>query len=332
MNKTTIHILPLFFLLIFSTGCANALNTMKIPLAEGYENPPIQIDNTTVEVACFDIQENPYSDSFGTLFTVELNISENERQYSTSLHYFLGTDGHNENYPTAFGKHLFGLEINDTETKPQAALTIEQNDFGQPFFIDLKQEAVIGSLTVRFDNAINEWSQYDPDEPAFCDTEVWFTLSENNEQMTFSFMAAHDLQAKGSLLFDWEDYQICVLDCFETIMLLKIDKKPIEKPDFGQPFSLELNQETVIGGLTVRFNDYWFKWKISDFPDGTTEREVSIGQIELSENGEEETIIFDSDDMNEKGELIFGWKDYSIQILSIPEREYLFTQLKIEKK
>lgn len=102
-----------------------------------------------------------------------------------------------------------------------------------------------------------------------------------------------------------------------------------EQNDFGKRFSLELNQEATIDGLTIRFNNYWFKWKLSPCPDGsTTQYEVNIGEIKLSETGEEKTISFDSDDWGEKGELIFEWKDYTMQILTFDKDSI---QLKVEK-
>lgn len=205
-------VITVFSLLIVSQGFTNTQNSMKVLLKEGYENLPIQIGNITVKVArLHTIQRENYCE-----ISAELNISENGRQYNTSLYYLKAeTDGLNENYPKAFDKYLFGLEVNDsdTEAKPEVTLTIEQNNFGKPFF-------------------------------------------------------------------------------------------------------LELNQETVIDGLAVHFNYYSRKWKVPYYQD-ESEYEVILGEIKLSENGEEEIILYDSDDRNEKGESIsvFEWKDYRICVL-----------------
>lgn len=223
MKKTIPHIL-LFFLLIFSAGCTQTQNTMKIPLTEGNENSSVKIENTTVEIVRLYIQDKPYSDHSFVL-SAELNISENDRQYTTSLGYWK-SESHIfiEDYPKAFGRYLYGLEINDTETKPQVFLTIERNDFGKPFFLELNQETTIDSLTVHFSSVINEWSEYAPDEPAFCDTEISFKLSENNQQQTLSFMATK-LHEKGNRPFYWKNYQIYVLNYSETSLQLNIEKK-----------------------------------------------------------------------------------------------------------
>lgn len=198
----------------------NAQNTMKIPLSEGYENQPVQIKNTTVNVARLYIIREKHN----TELSVELNISENDEQYNTSFFYLYTDDRPKSNVPKAFGKYLLGLEINDNIPKPEVFLTIEQNDFGKPFILDLNQEAVIDSLTIRFDSAIGEWSMYAPDEPAFCDTEIQFSLSENNVQKNFKFMDAYEFQTKGTLLFEWKSYRVWVLGCSETTMLLKVEK------------------------------------------------------------------------------------------------------------
>lgn len=323
MRPNKIYIIPLLLLSIFSAECSSAQTTIKIPLVEGYENSSIQIADTTVEIARFYIiQEENYRE-----VAAKLNISENDRQHSTSLYYSKGkADEISKNYPIAIGRHLFGLEINDNApgTKPEVSLTIEQNDFGNPFFLDLDREATIGSLTVRFDNSITGRASRSPKE-AFHDVGMaWIKLSEDGEEETITFDSDR-LFAEKQLSFEWKSYRIWVLAYSGTSVQLKIDKKPIEQNGFGKPFSLGLRQEAAVGGLTVRFDEA-VNETATYYPDGPEVCDTYI-RFTASESSEQEVFSFMANELDEKSSLLFTWKGYRIWVSGCSE---VALQLKVE--
>jgi hypothetical protein len=118
---------------------------------------------------------------------------------------------------------------------------VEKMDFGQVFFLELDQKAIIGNFSILFESIMSDWS-VDPDGNYFESREHFNILvSDDNEQKELHFGA---LYARGSekkllldswhgdvkdneneLLFEWKDYQIFVLDANERILTLKVCKK-----------------------------------------------------------------------------------------------------------
>lgn len=216
-------IIPLLFLLLFSAGDIDAGNKMKIPLVEGYDNPSFQIENTTVEPVRLYIQDKPYSDSSVTVF-LEMKIAENDQQHSTYLNYWeINTSGLKENYPKAFGKHLFSLEVNETKDKAEVSLIVEENDFGKPFFLELNQKTMIDSLFISFDMSVIGRGSRNADE-AFHDIGMgWIKLSANGEEETITF-DSDELFDKKRLSFDWKEYRMWILAYPETSVQLKVER------------------------------------------------------------------------------------------------------------
>ncbi|MDL2285626.1 hypothetical protein LJB93_02650 [Desulfovibrio sp. OttesenSCG-928-F07] len=101
-----------------------------------------------------------------------------------------------------------------------------------------------------------------------------------------------------------------------------------EQNSLGKPFDLELNQQVIINDLTLCFEYSSIKRK-KPFLQGEGAYEVLVACIKLLKDGEEETVCFDSDALNEKEPVVFEWKGYAVQILNICYPNIV--QLKVEK-
>jgi hypothetical protein len=206
--------------------------SMIIPLKAGRQNPPVQFEALHIEPIYLIVQnENDRSPNVA----LGLNVAVNDKKYSTTLTYSYNNP--KIHYPIAFENYIFGLEINNDSV----SLTVEKNDFGKVFFLAHQQKAIIGNLSISFEDVMGEWSN-DP-HGNYSESREHFTIliSDDDEQKEFRFGA---LYARGrekilllnsergnikddedELLLEWKNYQISVLDAGGTILKLKVLNK-----------------------------------------------------------------------------------------------------------
>ena len=117
-------------------------------------------------------------------------------------------------------------------------LVVEKLNLGKVFFLELNEKAVVGNISISFEDSMSDWS-VDP-FGNYLDSREHFTIlvSDNNEEKELRFgalyakgcekkmllnsMQGDDKDVKDELLLEWKDYRISVLDAEGRILKLKV--------------------------------------------------------------------------------------------------------------
>ncbi|GGX29034.1 hypothetical protein [Aquimarina muelleri] len=191
-------------------------NSLVIPLKIG-KNPSTQLETLVIEPANLFIQSKPVNKPFSHI-QLELNIIDNNSRYTTFLWNYNESNGSQKiNYPKAYQNYSFNLKMN----KEEIELVVEKLDFGKAMFIDLGQTAVIGNLTILFEDCIGEWSVDINGNQTDAFNTYNISLSEENEQKTVSFMSLNKNTDK-ELSIEWKNYKILVLEDSEKALKLMV--------------------------------------------------------------------------------------------------------------
>ena len=224
MKIFEINILILLFILIQIPGYAQSKkdminNSIIIPLKIG-KNPSIHFETLDIEPANLFIKSKSIM-NHATHIQLTLNIVENNKKYTTYLWY--NDDSiHSQkiNYPKAFNTYSFNLKIH----KEEVELFVEKLDFEKAFFIDIGQTAVIGNITILYEQCIGEWSEnLDGNQIATFNT-YYVSLLEENEQKTISFTSLNK-SVIDELSIEWKNYEFLVLEDSEKVLKLMVFKK-----------------------------------------------------------------------------------------------------------
>lgn len=228
MKIFELKILILLFVFIQFSGYGQTENKMTnnsitIPLKIG-KNPITQFETLFIEPANLFIQSKPINTDSPSI-QLELNIVKNNSKYSTFLWYYdESSDSQKTNYPKAYQNYFFDLKINEEDVE----LVVETLDFGKTMFIDLGQTAVIGNLTILFEDSIGEWSVDINGNQTDAFNTYTISLSEENEQKTLSFMSLNK-HGKKELSIEWKNYKILILEDSEKALKLKMLKNDSKK-------------------------------------------------------------------------------------------------------
>ncbi|MBD0779231.1 hypothetical protein HPE56_15630 [Maribacter sp. ANRC-HE7] len=224
MKPIKINILILLFALIQMPGHAQSekdmINTsIIIPLKIG-KNPSTHFESLDIEPANLIIQSKPIKEHSPHI-QLALNIVGKNKEYTTYLWYYdEAMDNQRTNYPKAFDNYAFSLNIN----KEEVDLVVEKLDFKKAFFIDIGQTAVIGDITILFEQCIGEWSE-DPDGNQVAAFNTYYvSLMEKNEQKTISFTSLNK-SVRNELSIEWKNYTFLVLDDSEKELKLMVCRK-----------------------------------------------------------------------------------------------------------
>jgi len=198
-------------------------NSITIPLKKGV-NPSIQLEKLVIEPANLFIQSTPINKDSPHI-QLELNLIKNNTKYTTFLWCYDTLSGNQKtNYPKAYQNYSFDLKIN----KEEVALVVEKLDFGKTMFLDLKQTAVIGNLTILFEDYTGEWSVDINGNQTDAFNTYNISLTEENEQKTISFMSLNKYAGK-ELSIEWKNYKILVLKDSEKSLKLLVFKNDSKK-------------------------------------------------------------------------------------------------------
>jgi len=234
MKKLIITLSVLVLIAEYSCSQNNINKSIMIPLKTG-KNASVQFETLLIEPINLFVQSKPWNDSAPHI-QLELNVTENNQTYSTFLWYYEAADEPKIDYPKAFENYLFGLEI----STDSISLIVEKLDFGKEFFIELNQKAVIGNLSISFEESSSEWSEDPFGNYSESREHFKISLSDDNEQTELRFgtlyASGHEKKllldsrlggiedSEDELLLEWKDYQIFVLGASEKIMKLKVTK------------------------------------------------------------------------------------------------------------
>lgn len=222
-----IKIVLFLFLSMGAVGYAQskkAMNTgtFKSTLNKG-ENKLIYYKTLTITPVNLFIQDKPWNDLSASI-QLELNIEEGAKRFHSFLWYFEKGKDQAINYPQAFGKYIFSLEIKDQQ---EVSLVVDTLNFGKPFFINLGQEAIIGGIKINFKD-VTEISDAPKLDYSPSDMEPYaeydLVLSTNKEQKTLYFNSLN-LDGNKERAFEWNEYEIKVLYTEISTMKLIINKK-----------------------------------------------------------------------------------------------------------
>jgi len=198
-------------------------NPIIIPLKIG-KNPSTQFETLVIEPVNLFIQSKPVN-KHSPHTQLELNIVENNRRYSTFLWYYDESNGDQKiNYPKAYQNYSFNLKIN----KEEVGLVVKRLDFGNTMFIDLGQTAVIGNLTILFEDYFGESSVDINGNQTDAFNTYTISLSEANEQKTMSFMSLNK-QVGKEVSIEWKDYKVLILEDSEKALKLMVFKNDSKK-------------------------------------------------------------------------------------------------------
>lgn len=221
MKIFEINITILLLILIPFSGYTQSEKNMPndsiiIPLKIG-KNPSIQLEKLAIEPFNLFIQSKSINKSSSHI-QLELNVIENDSRYTTFLWNYNESDGSQKiNYPKAYQNYSFNLKIN----KEDIELVVEKLDFGKAMFIDLGQTAVIGNLTILFEDCIGEWSVDINGNQTDAFNTYNILLSEENEQKTISFISLNK-NIEKELSIEWKDYKILILEDSEKALKLMV--------------------------------------------------------------------------------------------------------------
>ena len=193
-------------------------NSIVIPLKIG-KNSSTQIETLVIEPVNLFIQSKPVNEHSPHI-QLELNIVDDNRRYSTFFWYYEGSNSDQKiNYPKAYQNYSFNLKIN----KEEVGLVVKKLDFGKAMFIDLGQTAVIGNLTILFEDYFGESSVDINGNQTDAFNTYHISLSEENEQKTVSFLSLNKQVGKEPSI-EWRDYKILILEDSEKALKLKVFK------------------------------------------------------------------------------------------------------------
>ena len=198
-------------------------NSIVIPLKNG-KNLSAQFEDLIIEPANLFIQSKPLNKDSPHI-QLELNVIKNNIKYTSFLWcYKASGENHKTNYPKAYHNYSFDLKI-DIEV---VELVIEKLDFGKTMFLDLGQTAIIGNLSIFFEDYIGEWSvDVDGNQTNAFNT-YNISLSEGNEQKTISLMSL-DKYVGQELSIEWNNYKILILEDSEKALKLLVRKNDSKK-------------------------------------------------------------------------------------------------------
>ncbi|SDL20577.1 hypothetical protein [Kriegella aquimaris] len=223
MKVFEINILMLLLAFIPFSGYAqsekNMINdSLIIPLKTG-KNPSIQLETLVIEPVNLFIQTTPTNNASPHI-QLELNVIEDTRRYTTFLWQYEASNGREKiNYPKAYQNYAFNLKTNKEEVK----LVVEKLAFGKAMFIDLRQTAVIGNLSILFEDYIGEWSVDANGNQTDAFNTYTILLSEDGVQKSMSFMSLNK-QVEKELSIVWKDYKILILEDSEKALKLMVFK------------------------------------------------------------------------------------------------------------
>lgn len=193
-------------------------STIIIPLKTG-KNPTIHLETVDIEPTNLFVQSKPITKNAPHI-QLALHITENDTKHITYLwRKNDATDSPKTNYPKACSNYTFNLKINKEEDK--VALVIEKSAFEKAFFLDINQTAVIGNLSILFDQCIGEWTEDINGNQVAAFNTYSISLSEEKEQKTISFTSRKD-PVKNELSLTWKNYKILVLEDSEKALQLMV--------------------------------------------------------------------------------------------------------------
>ncbi|WP_299781889.1 hypothetical protein [uncultured Formosa sp.] len=194
-------------------------NTIIIPLKIG-ENPSSYFKTLQIEPDNLFIQSKPTTTDSPHI-QLALNIIENNKKYTTYLWaYNDSLYTQKTNYPKAYNNYAFNLKIDNENVD----LVVEQLDFEIPFFIDIKQTAILGNLNIVFEACMGEWSEDIEGNQVAAFNTYAIKLLEENEQKILSFSSLDESDTNTQIL-EWKNYTILVLEDSEKALKLKVSKK-----------------------------------------------------------------------------------------------------------
>lgn len=191
-------------------------NSITIPLIEG-ENPSIQFETLVIEPTNLFIQSKP-TNKDSPHMQLELNVIKDDATYTTFLwSYDAASDKQKTNYPKAYQDYSFDLKVN----KDEVALVVGKLDFENAIFLDLGQTAIIGNLSILFEDSIGEWSEDLNGNQTGTVNTYNILLSEGNEQNILSFQSL-DNSDEREFSIKWKKYKVLVLEDSEKALKLVV--------------------------------------------------------------------------------------------------------------
>jgi len=224
MKKVIIYIVSLLFMFTISQGCIKAQTKMRIPLKQGYDsNPSVQIGDLTIDLVNLFIRQEPW-DGRNLSLQLEMKIKNQTGEHRTFLGYYEKTDDQlRNNFPKAFDRYLFGLDIRDDGVD----LLIDTLKFGDEFIIDLKIDRSFTvedlTLTYKFGSSGN---LIGPDHRyAGYDITHMFNVSDGVSEGIIDFeYVYHNGTIENDGTKEWKDYKIEILDDFREPLKLRVTK------------------------------------------------------------------------------------------------------------
>ncbi len=183
-------------------------------------NPLIQYKTLEINPVNLFVQDKPWSDR-SVQIQLELKVTEKDKKFSTFLWYYSEVNNPPQNYPQAFGKYAYGLEISKQQ---DVQLVVDELNLENPFFINLGHDAIIGDLTVNFKESVDVMGASLDGKPSKYDSyaDYQLGLSENGQQETLSFSSVDFNEGRGSL--KWKDYEIKILYYDMKLLQLVVSK------------------------------------------------------------------------------------------------------------
>ncbi len=193
-------------------------HSLILPLKTG-KNPSVQWETLVIAPVNLFMQTQPITDTSPHI-QLELNVVEDTNSYTTFLWYYgAANGGAKTNYPKAYQNYAFDLKIDTAEV----ALVVKKLTFEKALFLELGQTAVIGNLTLRFEDCISEWSTDSNGDQTDAFATYTISVSEAQEQQTLSFTSL-ETQGGNELALPWKSYKILVKETTEKAIKLMVFK------------------------------------------------------------------------------------------------------------
>jgi hypothetical protein len=196
------------------------MEPLRISMQKG-ENKVINYKTLEVDPVNLFIQERPWNDRSVDI-QLELNIKENDKTFHTYLWYNEPGKDPLTNYPKAWGRYIYSLEIDKNDA---VNFVVDELKFGVPFFIELGKEAKIGNLTINFKESMDVMgARRDGDSRYDSYAEYKLKVFENKDEKEFSFTSLNINDEKEQVL-TWKNYEIKVLVTEIRSLKLVVQKK-----------------------------------------------------------------------------------------------------------
>lgn len=229
-KKIKIYVFVILFLFTrFTVFAQTGLNMNPKPYKTDFvkkgANPLMQYQTLEINPINLFVQDKPWSDR-SVRIQLELKVTEKDKKFSTFLWYYSEVNNPPQNYPQAFGKYTYGLEISKQQDEQ---LVVDELKLKNSFFINLGHDAVIGDLRINFKESMDVMGASIDGNPSKYDSyaDYQLILMENGQQETLSFSSIDFNEGKLSL--KWKDYEIKVLYNEVKVLQLVVFKKSVKK-------------------------------------------------------------------------------------------------------